>query len=72
MELPKGRYPQSDTAAPTVRHCGTHSPTLRHPKSVTVAPKVRHCRYASTEGIRMGLGNQINLSWLFIKKRDKD
>ena len=71
MELPKGRYPQSDTAVPTVRHCGTHSPTLWHPQSVTVAPTVRHCGYPSTEVLRMGLGNQTKSLWLFIKKEDK-
>ena len=35
MELPKGRYPQSDTKAPAVRHCGTQSPTLRVAQSDT-------------------------------------
>jgi hypothetical protein len=33
--LPDGRYPQSDTAAPKVRQCGTQTPSLRVAKSVS-------------------------------------
>ena len=52
MELPKGRYPQSDTKAPAVRHCGTQSPTLRVAQSDTKAPAGLPCGYPPTEVVK--------------------